>query len=519
MVNNLPAPERICFLVEDLLPLWREGLVSRETAAFVTEHLSACPQCRALAETAEDTERSLTEVSVTPPGETQTPSSMAFLRRLSRRTRLYMAAAALVAIATGAIGAVTAQSGQATFAERYQQFLRTVPGYAAAASDGSLVPLRRTLQFSGETVTIQAFYATYLGAYVVFTAEGKSGNPAVIPDLALGPASELNAASSTPTTADGLAGYWQLANLQVPTPATDPQYRHNPTRVRLTVAIPGASGESSTISLVIPKSAYRPHDAISRSRTLTLRASGVEVQFSSVEISSAGTLIRGRIRGAQASMPVLADCPAFLHGVGCIRGSVSSALFHSARVSGGWTPFDWVLPAPAGPTGAAGLIAIALRGIEVQQAIPVGRTLTWPMDLPATGGGYNPQSQSTSGSMIEIAHVGESTVLVTSPSPNASGMTLEVNTPGSGNPHDAPEVDLRNITLRLPDGRLAHLTSTGTYMSGPMGHSDRWQLQFPLRWRTPPTATELAQKGVARLTFVLDTYPILRFPKGTVWRP
>lgn len=515
MVKNVPAPERICLLVEDLLPLWREGLVSRETAAIIQEHLSACPHCRSLAATADRVETSLAEVPPVPTGDTETPSSMVFLRRLARRTRLYMGAAALIALAAGAVGAVTAQSGQTTPAERYQQFLRTVPGYAAAAADGSLVPLHRTVQFSGETVTIRAFYATYLGSYVVFTAEGKGGNPAVVPDLALGPASDLNAAASTPTTADGLAGYWQLANLQVPTPATDLQY--NPTRVRLTVAIP--SGGTRTISLVIPRSAYRPHAAISRSRTLTLSSSGVAVQFSSVEISSAGTLVRGRIRGAEASMPVLADCPAFLRGVGCIGGSASSALFHSARVHGGWTPFYWVLPAPAGPTGAAGLIAIALRGIELQQAIPVGRSLTWPMDLPATGGRYDPQSQSTSGSMIEIVHVGESTVLVTSPRPSASGMTLQVNTPGSGNPNDAPEVDLRNVTLRLPDGRVAHLTSTSTYTSGPMGHADGWQLQFPLLWQTPPTAAELAQKGMAQLTFVLDTYPMLRFPKGTLWRP
>lgn len=34
-----------CSVVGDLLPLYAENLVSQETAAFVTEHLAACPAC------------------------------------------------------------------------------------------------------------------------------------------------------------------------------------------------------------------------------------------------------------------------------------------------------------------------------------------------------------------------------------------------------------------------------------------------------------------------------------------
>jgi len=38
-----------CAVVEDLLPLYQEGLVSENTRAFVEGHLASCPHCRRLA--------------------------------------------------------------------------------------------------------------------------------------------------------------------------------------------------------------------------------------------------------------------------------------------------------------------------------------------------------------------------------------------------------------------------------------------------------------------------------------
>lgn len=35
-----------CFVVRDLLPLYAEGLLSRETEAVVDEHLAECPDCK-----------------------------------------------------------------------------------------------------------------------------------------------------------------------------------------------------------------------------------------------------------------------------------------------------------------------------------------------------------------------------------------------------------------------------------------------------------------------------------------
>ena len=37
-----------CSIVRDLLPLYAEGMLSEDSAAFVKEHLDTCKECRAL---------------------------------------------------------------------------------------------------------------------------------------------------------------------------------------------------------------------------------------------------------------------------------------------------------------------------------------------------------------------------------------------------------------------------------------------------------------------------------------
>ena len=37
-----------CSIVRDLLPLYAEGMLSEDSAAFVKEHLDTCEECRAL---------------------------------------------------------------------------------------------------------------------------------------------------------------------------------------------------------------------------------------------------------------------------------------------------------------------------------------------------------------------------------------------------------------------------------------------------------------------------------------
>ena len=36
-----------CSIVQDILPLYVEDMVSEDTAGFVKEHLRGCPECRA----------------------------------------------------------------------------------------------------------------------------------------------------------------------------------------------------------------------------------------------------------------------------------------------------------------------------------------------------------------------------------------------------------------------------------------------------------------------------------------
>lgn len=72
-----------CSIVRDLLPLYQEGMVSPDTAAFVEEHLGRCPACRAEG-------KALREAGEAGPGtaEEQARREEAVpLRRLRRKLR------------------------------------------------------------------------------------------------------------------------------------------------------------------------------------------------------------------------------------------------------------------------------------------------------------------------------------------------------------------------------------------------------------------------------------------------
>lgn len=53
-----------CFIIEDLLPLYNEDLLSTETADWVTDHLQNCPHCKKLAQL---TAEPITEDVLTSP--------------------------------------------------------------------------------------------------------------------------------------------------------------------------------------------------------------------------------------------------------------------------------------------------------------------------------------------------------------------------------------------------------------------------------------------------------------------
>ncbi|GIN90746.1 zf-HC2 domain-containing protein [Siminovitchia terrae] len=45
---------RDCYIVEDLLPLYHEGLIQAETTAWLEEHLKSCESCRELSNLSKD---------------------------------------------------------------------------------------------------------------------------------------------------------------------------------------------------------------------------------------------------------------------------------------------------------------------------------------------------------------------------------------------------------------------------------------------------------------------------------
>jgi len=95
-----------CDIIQDLLPLYCDGVCSDETARAVEEHLAACPACRALLD------EMRREPTVPEPIQAQAQQEARVLqgvkRRFSLRRRLSVLAVALAALA--ALAALTASS-------------------------------------------------------------------------------------------------------------------------------------------------------------------------------------------------------------------------------------------------------------------------------------------------------------------------------------------------------------------------------------------------------------------------
>ena len=102
-----------CSIVKDLLPLYREEMVSRETAAFVAAHLRSCGECRA---ELERLDQPLTAADGQMPGEGGASPDAEPLRRLRRTLRRKRAqtvlctAALLLALMLSLFGYLTAPS-------------------------------------------------------------------------------------------------------------------------------------------------------------------------------------------------------------------------------------------------------------------------------------------------------------------------------------------------------------------------------------------------------------------------
>lgn|GEM_PF-5556842 len=75
--------------------------------------------------------------------------------------------------------------------------------------NGSLVSLGKTVKLGDETVTLQTFFASYTGTYLILTARAKGGRPPVVPEVT---AAQGNVAVQgvTPLSNDAVAAWISL---------------------------------------------------------------------------------------------------------------------------------------------------------------------------------------------------------------------------------------------------------------------------------------------------------------------
>lgn len=511
----MSADERTCAVVQDLLPLYGEGLVSKETSAFIEDHLAACPRCRAVWDTVRGGEARL---SASRNGAEPAPEGDAvrFLRRWRARVRALVAGAAGLVLLAGAVGAVAVWSREPTQAQRYAAFTDTIPGFAASSSVGGVVPLHETVRIGQETVTFKAFYATYLGSYLVFTVQDASGPPLLpylqpgspgVPNGHIGIGNLGAPFASTTISKTAIAGYWSFGFTDL---SAIPKINVG-SDLSLTISLGSASAQKgAVVTLRIPKSATRPHAAVTLRRSVTFQAHGASVRLDSITLSSAGTVIRGAFRGAGVSPGLqLAGCPSFMGHGGC-----TSAAWTVGKAKDGWRPLLMVLPAPASLPVDAGSVSMALAGIDVDHAWPISRSLSWPVQgLPAPNG--------VGGKPLLLGYAGKNPVDLAARI-TATTLSLSVSA-GAPGPH-APQTELQKIALRLPDGKTV---ISGPYggeqsMSGPESHgllTGQWDDVFTQQLQPALTAEQLSTPGSAHLSFTVHLFPVQSFPRGTAWQP
>ncbi len=499
------TPERECAVVQDLLPLYRDGLLSAESVRFVEEHVARCPSCQALIGRVLATQSSIEdsrEDSVRADVHTE-----GFLRRWRARRRLLALLALGCVVLAGALGALAAVRGQPSAQGRYRTFVDSVPGYATAVATGAVVPLAQTVRVGGETVTFKAFYATYLGSYLIFTV-ATAGRPPALPYLeAHGQSAPENAGVPTQSTAiapDAAAGYWSLPGLQVPTPLSGRTGSTTPTQVLVKVSL-GESDTARQVVLRIPASAYLPHGQVSLHRPATFSADGHEVRLDSLTMSSAGTLVRCAFRGA-GPVPQLdfKGCPAFVAGQGC--GTMAT---WNLPPKAGWQPFVTALGSPTAKALKARQASLPLKDLLVESTFAISHTILWPpKDLPGPG---------TKKSGVLLGRTAYGAVRLTAANPYA----LWIATTSRGRGQRIPPLQLQTVDLTLPGGATARaqvdaLAETGA-APGPGLHIFGYEARASFE---KPVAQALWQQpGAARIAFSIGTYTAHSFAKGQTWRP
>lgn len=102
-----------CCLIQDLLPLFHDGVCSEQTAEIVREHLAECEACR------EEYERLCAAENVdlpAPADEAEEMKKAASLsrvkRKISRKNKLLMSVAAVLLVALVAVGCLWNEHGE-----------------------------------------------------------------------------------------------------------------------------------------------------------------------------------------------------------------------------------------------------------------------------------------------------------------------------------------------------------------------------------------------------------------------
>ncbi len=500
------TPDEACALVQDLQPLYREGLISQATAAFIVQHIAGCPNCRAIVEAADAAQTAAAEILAAAPAAPVTPEG--FLRHWRQRLRLLGAAALIVMLVAAALGARVGLSSQPSAASRYRAFALTVPGYAAAAATGAILPLHRALRIGGETVTLDAFYATYQGSYLIFTADTARLVP-ILPYLSAdgmaAPQNQGVPTASTPIASDAIAGYWFLPGLQVPWVLSTDHARTAPAHVTLRVSL-GTGGSAQRMVLSIPRGAYRPHGLVALRRTATFHAGGSLVRLDSLEMSSAGTVVQGAFQGAGAAPQLhLRGCPAFVAPQGCGTGAT-----WVLPLQGGWRRFVMVLGSPTPAVLRARVAELQLGDLLVEHIRPISRVLAWPPHgLPGPG---------TDGGGLALGRTDQGAVSLTAASP----YEIWIATASRGKGKDAPPVDLRAVDLTLPGGTRVQGQVQAVAEIGPIRQpkgQNLFEYTFTASFLKPVPAPLWHRTGTARISLTLGTYTAHTFPRGAVWRP
>jgi hypothetical protein len=116
-----------CFLVQDLLPLYQEDMVSGETKAFVQSHLETCQICRSAWE-------SMVQEEPVPVDPAMPLKHLK--KRLRRRNMLAMAATVLVLVVLVGGTWFLSRPHLATYCEDYFTIVEKEDGSVSVAVDG-----------------------------------------------------------------------------------------------------------------------------------------------------------------------------------------------------------------------------------------------------------------------------------------------------------------------------------------------------------------------------------------------